>query len=126
MSQPEQSFKLAVPDSELELLRKKLDLVRFPDELDEAGWEYGAPMVDIRRLVNRWRDGFDWRAAEAKINELPQFTRDIEIDGFGALNIHYVHVKSEAKDAIPLLLVHGCDLFICHFTLSDATTNIQA
>jgi len=61
----------------------------------------------VRRLVARWKDGFDWRAAEARINELPQFTRDIDVDGFGTLNIHYVHAKSEAKDALPLLFIHG-------------------
>ncbi|KAH8077024.1 alpha/beta-hydrolase [Cristinia sonorae] len=103
----EKSFKLAVPDTELDYLRKKLDLVRFPDELEDAGWQYGVPMDAVRRLTARWKEGFDWRAAEAKINELPQFTRDIEVEGFGTLNIHYVHQKTVAKNAIPLLFVHG-------------------
>ncbi|TCD63169.1 hypothetical protein EIP91_005897 [Steccherinum ochraceum] len=107
MAQEEKSFKVSIPDSDLEILRRKLELVRLPDELDESGWEYGSPLADIRRLVSRWKEGFDWRAVEAKINELPQFTRDIDVDRFGSLNIHYVHVKSEAKDAIPLLFVHG-------------------
>lgn len=108
MSQSETSFKVAIPDSELELLRKKLDLARFPDELEDAGWSYGAPAADVRRLTARWKEGFNWRAAEEKINKLPQYTRDIEVDGHGTLNIHYVHSKTEAKDAIPLLFVHGC------------------
>ncbi|TCD68987.1 hypothetical protein EIP91_009209 [Steccherinum ochraceum] len=107
MAHEQQTFNISVPDSELELLRKKLDLARFPDELEESGWEYGAPLADVRRLVERWKDGFDWRAAETKLNKLPQFTRDIDVDRFGTLNIHYVHVKSEATDAIPLLFVHG-------------------
>lgn len=108
MTDTEHSFKLAVPDADLELLHKKLDLVRLPDELAESGWEYGAPLEDVRRLVARWKDGFDWRATEAKINQFPQYTRDIDVDGHGTLNIHYVHAKCEAKDAIPLLFVHGC------------------
>lgn len=125
MAHPEKTFRLSVPDSGLELLRKKLDLARFPDELDEAGWEYGAPIADIRRLVARWRDGFDWRVAEAKINELPQFTQDVEVHGFGTLNIHYVHVKSEAKDAIPLLFVHGCEFSTGHcISIEDVTAHI--
>ncbi|OBZ71438.1 putative epoxide hydrolase [Grifola frondosa] len=103
----EQPFKLSIPDSELDLLRKKLDLARLPDELDEAGWEYGVPLADIRRLLARWKDGFDWRKAEAAINEFPQFTRNIEVDGFGTLNIHYVHRKSTVENAVPLLFVHG-------------------
>ncbi|EMD33630.1 hypothetical protein CERSUDRAFT_117746 [Gelatoporia subvermispora B] len=103
----EQPFKLNVPDADLELLRKKLDLVRLPDELDEAGRDYGVPLADMRRLVARWKDGFDWRKAEAEINVFPQFTRDIEVDGFGSLNIHYIHQKSSVENAVPLLFVHG-------------------
>lgn len=104
----EQPFTLSVPDADLNFLRKKLELVRLPDELDGAGWDYGVPLADIKRLVAHWKDGFDWRKAEAEINKLPMFTRDIEVEGFGTLNIHYVHQKSEVKNAIPLLFVHGC------------------
>lgn len=111
----EKPFRLTVSDAELESLRSRLDLVRFPDELDDSGWDYGVPLADIRRLVTRWREGFDWRAAEAKINSFPQFTRDLEVDGFGNLNIHYVHQKSESKDAIPLLFIHGCESGPCVF-----------
>ncbi|KAJ7062254.1 Alpha/Beta hydrolase protein [Mycena amicta] len=104
----ESPFKIAIPDSALDSLRQKLALARLPDELDEAGWEYGVPLGDVRRLLERWQNGFDWRAQETKINEeLPQFTRDIEVEGHGTLNIHYVHQKSERVDAIPLLFVHG-------------------
>jgi hypothetical protein len=104
----ETSFKIAVPDDNLALLRAKLDLVTFPDELQDAGWNYGAPLADIRRLVARWKDGYKWRKHEAELNQLPQFTRDIDVDGHGTLNIHYVHQKSDVVDAIPLLFVHGC------------------
>ncbi|KAH9939031.1 alpha/beta-hydrolase [Epithele typhae] len=103
----EQPFTLNVPDADLNLLRQKLKNTRFPDELDEAGWEYGVPLADVKRLVARWQDGFDWRESEAAINALPQFTRDIEVEGFGTLNIHYLHQKSEEKNAVPLLFVHG-------------------
>lgn len=104
----EQPFTLSVSDADLELLYKKLQLARFPDELEGAGWDYGAPLADIKRLVAHWKDKFDWRKSEAEINKLPMFTRDIEIEGFGTLNIHYLHQKSEVKNAIPLLFVHGC------------------
>ncbi|THH27461.1 hypothetical protein EUX98_g6740 [Antrodiella citrinella] len=107
MSNTEKPFKVSVFADDLELLRRKLDLTRLPDELDEAGWDYGSPLADIRRLLARWRDGFDWKVAEDRINLLPQFTRDIEVDGFGTLNIHYVHQKSAADDAIPLIFIHG-------------------
>ncbi|KAK1227129.1 hypothetical protein PQX77_009869 [Marasmius sp. AFHP31] len=101
-------FNISIPDSEIAFLKQKLELTRLPDELDGAGWDYGAPLADIKRLVARWKDGYDWRKYEKELNdELPQFTRDIEIDGHGMLNIHYIHKKSEAKGAIPLLFVHG-------------------
>ncbi|EPS98673.1 hypothetical protein FOMPIDRAFT_1031345 [Fomitopsis schrenkii] len=103
----EQTFKVFVPDSEIELLHKKLELIRFPDELEDAGWDYGVPLAHVKRLIEHWKDGYDWREAEARINTLPQFTRDVEVDGFGALNIHYVHQRSTVENAIPLLFIHG-------------------
>ncbi|CAA7258835.1 unnamed protein product [Cyclocybe aegerita] len=104
----EQPFKIAVPDASIELLKKKLDLTVFPDELEDAGRDYGVPLADLRRLVARWQHGYDWKKHEAQLNdELPQFTRDIEVEGFGTLSVHYVHKKSDVVDAIPLLFVHG-------------------
>ncbi|KAK0435114.1 Alpha/Beta hydrolase protein [Desarmillaria tabescens] len=108
MAPPESPFKIFIPDDKLKLLQQRLALVTFPDELEDSGTKYGAPLKDIQRLVTRWKDGFDWRAQEATLNaELPQFTRDIDVEGFGVLNIHYVHKKSEVEDAVPLLFVHG-------------------
>jgi len=101
-------FKIDVADAAITALKRKLELATFPDELEDAGWEYGAPLGDIQRLVERWKDGYEWRKHEAELNTLPMFTRDVEVEGFGTLNIHYVHQKSEVKDAIPLLFVHGC------------------
>ena len=105
----EKPFKVCIPDEDIELLHRKLELARFPDELEGAGWLYGAPLADVKRLVARWKDGFDWRQSEAQINMLPQFTRDISVDGFGTLNVHYVHQKSATENAVPLLFVHGCE-----------------
>ncbi|KAJ3922950.1 Alpha/Beta hydrolase protein [Lentinula edodes] len=102
------SYKIDIPPTALSTLKSRLENAVFPDELEDSGWAYGAPLADIKRLVARWRDGFDWRHEEQKLNaELPQFTRDIEVDGFGTLNIHYVHKKSERGLGIPLLFVHG-------------------
>ncbi|KAF9453152.1 alpha/beta-hydrolase [Macrolepiota fuliginosa MF-IS2] len=104
----ETPFKIAVSDEDIALLKKKLDLTRFPDELQDAGRDYGAPLSDIQRLVAYWKDKYDWRKHEAELNaELPQFTRDIEVEGFGSLNVHYIHKKSSVPTAIPLLFVHG-------------------
>jgi len=101
-------FTISVPDTDLDLLRRKLDLVTFPDELEDAQWKYGAPLADIKRLVERWRNGYDWRKHEKDLNdELPMYTTDIDVDGFETLNIHYVHKKSTVANAIPLLFCHG-------------------
>lgn len=103
----EQPFTFSVSDEDLKNLRDKLALSRFPDELDEAGWDYGAPLVDVKRLAARWREGWDWQKAAAEINAFPQFTTDIEVNGHGTLNIHYLHKKSDLENAIPLLFIHG-------------------
>lgn len=106
----EKPFNIAIPEDQLALLQAKLDLATFPDELDDAGWRYGVPLANMKRLVAHWKDGYNWRKHEANINdELPQFTRDVEVLGHGTLNIHYVHRRSDVIDAIPLLFVHGCE-----------------
>ncbi|KAG1742386.1 Alpha/Beta hydrolase protein [Suillus paluster] len=108
MSSSESPFQINVPEEKLTTLHAKLELATFPDELEDAGWKYGPPLADIKRLTERWRNEYDWRKHEKELNqELPMFTRDIDVDGFGTLNIHYVHKKSEVVDAIPLLFCHG-------------------
>ncbi|KAJ7636826.1 Alpha/Beta hydrolase protein [Roridomyces roridus] len=106
----EKPFTISIPDAQLALLHQKLALATFPDELSDAGWDHGVPLSDIRRLAARWSDSaqFDWRVQEAKLNaELPQFTRDIDVEGHGTLNIHYIHKRSAVEGAIPLLFLHG-------------------
>lgn len=112
----ESPFKISVPDEQISLLKKKLELVRHPDELEEAGLDYGVPLKDMQRFAAYWKDGYDWKKHEAQLNEeLPQFTRDIEVEGFGSLNIHYVHKKSTVDTAIPLIFVHGCEYLFLLF-----------
>ncbi|KAG9313130.1 Alpha/Beta hydrolase protein [Chiua virens] len=104
----ESPFMIAIPQEKLDLLRQKLEFATFPDELENVDWKYGVPLADVIRLAERWKDGYDWRKHEKALNdELPMFTRVIDVDDFGALDIHYVHKKSEADRAIPLLFCHG-------------------
>jgi hypothetical protein len=113
MSQPT-SYKISVPSSSLSLLKAKLDTTTLPDDLpadtdsSSEQWNRGVPLSEMQRLTNYWRDGFDWRKEEAKLNELPHYQTDITVDGFESLKIHFVWQKSEVKEAIPLLFVHGC------------------
>ena len=105
----ESPFKIAIPDEKLDLLCRKLGLVTFPDELQDVDWKYGVPLADIKQLTERWKNGYDSRKYEKELNdELPMFMRDIGVDGFRTLNIHYMHKKSTVMNAIPLLFCHGC------------------
>jgi hypothetical protein len=109
MSSKISPFKVAVPESKLEAVQKKLDGATFPAQVDFSDdWNYGVPLSDMKRLTEYWRDSFDWRAQEKEINKLPQFTAAIDVDGFGELNIHFVHQRSDRLDSIPLLFCHGC------------------
>jgi len=95
-------FRIAVPQSQIDDLRARLSQVRWPDELSGAGWSRGVSLEYLRGLVEYWRDSFDWRAQEAALNALPQFTT--VIDGH---DVHFIHVRSPEPDALPLILTHG-------------------
>lgn len=100
-------YSVAVPDARLYKLRAKLEVAEFPDELDAAGWGYGVPLADMKRLTSYWKNNYDWRRQEEEINRFPNYQTDIQIDGFGSLKIHFVHQKSNLSNAIPLLFCHG-------------------
>ncbi|MEV0352271.1 epoxide hydrolase family protein [Nonomuraea sp. NPDC050680] len=95
-------FRIDIPQADLDDLAERLARVRWTDELHGAGHEYGVPLQYVRSLVQRWRDGYDWRAWEAKLNAHPQFTTTID-----GQNVHFLHVRSPEPDATPLLLTHG-------------------
>lgn len=102
-------FVIHIEDEKLEILRTKLSSTILPDELDQAEWDYGVPLAEIKRLHEYWRTQFDWRTQEAKLNSLPQYSVEIRLDNdFGTLNIHFVHQRSQLEKAIPLLFIHGC------------------
>ena len=100
-------YKISVADDRVARLKRKLELSDLPDELNDAGWSRGVPLSEIRRLWGYWLNGYDWRKAEADLNQIPQFSVKLPIDGFETLDIHFLHVKSKAENAIPLLFAHG-------------------
>ena len=95
-------FSIRVGDSVLEDLQRRLAQTRFPDQIAGTGWEYGIPIDYLRELVEYWRDAYDWRAQEARLNELAHFSTDID-----GQSIHFIHARSPRADALPLLLTHG-------------------
>ncbi|MEV4456469.1 epoxide hydrolase family protein [Microbispora sp. NPDC049633] len=101
MSTPE-PFRVDIPQADLDDLALRLARTRWPDELPGAGWSYGVNRDYLMELVGHWRTGYDWRAHEARLNEVPQFTT--EIDG---QTIHFLHVRSPEPGATPLIVTHG-------------------
>ncbi|MEH1129049.1 epoxide hydrolase family protein [Micromonospora sp. CPCC 206061] len=95
-------FRVAVPQEDLEDLSRRLDNTRWPDALPGDDWSTGVPTAWLRDLVHYWRTGYDWRAAEAQLNQYPQFTTIID-----GQRIHFLHVRSPHADAFPLVLTHG-------------------
>lgn len=95
-------FRLDVPAAALDDLRSRLALTRFPDQAPEAPWTYGTDVTYLRALVDYWRNHFDWRAAEARLNAFPQFKARL-----GAHDLHYLHVPGNGPAPLPLLLSHG-------------------
>jgi pimeloyl-ACP methyl ester carboxylesterase len=102
VSQAIEPFEVRVDEALLDDLRERLARTRLPEEIPGAGWDYGMPMGYLGELVAYWRDTYDWRAAEARLNTFPQFRT--AIDG---QSIHFIHAPSADPDALPLLLIHG-------------------
>jgi epoxide hydrolase len=104
-------FEINVPDEVLTDLNARLARTRFPDQIDNTGWDYGTDVAYLRTLVAYWRDSFDWRAQERRLNQFAQFKT--RIDG---LEIHFIHQRSPRASAMPLALTHGWPGSIAEFT----------
>jgi microsomal epoxide hydrolase len=114
-----QTFRVDVPAAELADLQRRLAATRWPTEAPAPEWEQGTPLGYLQELVEYWRSGFDWRAAEARLNSYPQFLT--EVDG---QRIHFLHVPSPHPGALPLVLSHGWPGSIVEFLdVLDALTD---
>jgi pimeloyl-ACP methyl ester carboxylesterase len=102
MSHPVEPFSIAIPDSALADLNRRLDLTRWPDKETVDDWSQGIPLAYVQELCGYWKDHYDWRAREARLNRFPQFKTSV--DGVG---IHFIHVRSKHPDALPLIMTHG-------------------
>ncbi|KAG8531774.1 uncharacterized protein KY384_003410 [Bacidia gigantensis] len=102
-------FKIHIPDEELDLLNRKLELARLPTYITNAHWgeENGVGVKLISDTLDFWRTKYSWREEEAKLNKLPQFKTPIDVDGFGTFDIHFVHSKTSKANGIPLIFLHG-------------------
>jgi len=92
----------AIPDADLHDLKARLGRVRWGRPDPAGDWSRGIPADYLKGLADYWRDRFDWRAQEERLNRLPQFTTEIDGQTF-----HFAHLKSGHPEAVPLLLCHG-------------------
>ena len=102
MSAEVRPFRIDIEQADLDDLRDRLARTRFPEAETVDDWSQGIPLAYVRELCDYWRDGYDWRATEARLNAIPQFKTDI--DGIG---VHFLHVRSPVEGAAPLVLTHG-------------------
>ena len=102
MSEAITPFHLDVPEAALTDLRQRLANTRWPERETVEDWGQGVPLARAQALAEHWRDRYDWRACEARLNALGQYRTTI--DGTG---IHFLHIRSPEPDALPLIITHG-------------------
>ena len=95
-------FRVDIPEADLVDLRQRLANARLPEKETVDDFSQGVPLKTIEQVLAHWRDNYDWRKVEAKLNSYPQFLT--EIDG---LDIHFVHVRSKHENALPVIVTHG-------------------
>tara|TARA_B100001540_G_scaffold304240_1_gene313737 strand:- start:598 stop:1749 length:1152 start_codon:yes stop_codon:yes gene_type:complete len=116
-------FKVAVPQAELDDLQRRLEHARWPEAETCTGWDQGIPLAYTRELASYWREEYDWRRCESKLNGWPQFTTSID-----GVDIHFIHVRSPHEEALPLVMSHGWPGSVIEFhkvidALADPTSH---
>jgi pimeloyl-ACP methyl ester carboxylesterase len=94
-------FTINIPDERLVAIKAKVEAYDWSQLPDAGGWRSGVGIKDLKRLVTYWRDSYDWRAVERRLNQLPHFTTDVEGE-----RIHFVHLRGDGSKP-PVLLLHG-------------------
>jgi pimeloyl-ACP methyl ester carboxylesterase len=95
-------FHVNVPETELIELRRRINATRWPDRETVTDSSQGVQLATMQKLARYWATDYDWRKVEAKLNALPQFITTID-----GLDIHFIHVRSKHKNALPLIVTHG-------------------
>jgi pimeloyl-ACP methyl ester carboxylesterase len=95
-------FRVAMPEEAIADLRRRVAATRWPDGETVADDSQGVRLAMMQELARHWATDYDWRKCEARLNDLPNFMT--EIDG---LDIHFIHVRSQHENALPLIVTHG-------------------
>jgi pimeloyl-ACP methyl ester carboxylesterase len=98
----EQPFQIHIGQPMLDDLKNRIRATRWPEAAEQPDWSYGVSLPYLKDLADYWADDFDWRKIENQVNAYPQFLT--EINGQA---IHYLHIKSTAPKAVPLIITHG-------------------
>lgn len=109
-SEAVEPFNANIPQTAIDDLRHRLSRTRWIENETVDGWRQGVPLGKAEELLAYWHDGYDWRRFEERLNAFPQFKTDI--DGLG---IHFLHVRSPHKQALPMLITHGWPGCIAEF-----------
>jgi epoxide hydrolase len=95
-------FVIQVPEAALDDLRDRLRRTRWPEREPVDDWSQGVPLEYLRELCGYWAERYDWRATEARLNRIPQFSTTID-----GLDVHFLHVRSAHPGAVPIVMTHG-------------------
>ncbi len=104
-------FEFKTPQKDLDDLKNRLALTRWPDPETPNDWSQGVPLDYMQSLCKYWQEEYNWNTCQERLNSFPQFVA--EIDG---LEIQFMHIKSKNKNAVPLLMTHGWPGSILEFT----------
>lgn len=102
MSEEVIPFSIRIEDAQLEDLKNRLANTRWPEQETPDDWSQGTPLAYMQELATYWREEYDWRAREERLNQFPQFMTEID-----HLKIHFIHIRSPHPEARPLLISHG-------------------
>ncbi|MFL5609999.1 MAG: epoxide hydrolase family protein, partial [Gemmatimonadaceae bacterium] len=95
-------FEVHVPEEELTDLRRRIKATRWPEKETVADFSQGVPLATMQKLARYWTTEYDWRKVETKVNSYPNFITNID-----GLDIHFIHVRSKEKNALPVIVTHG-------------------
>jgi len=97
-----EAFQINIPEPVLTDLHHRLAQTRWPDEIEDADWDYGTNRAYLRQLADYWQHGYDWRTQEAKLNQFPHYKAEV-----AGLELHFIRVEGKGPNPLPLLLTHG-------------------
>ncbi|WP_137744902.1 epoxide hydrolase family protein [Robertmurraya siralis] len=95
-------FNIKISNKQILDLKKRIELTRWPDEIPGSQWNYGIPLKFMKSIIGYWKDHFDWRMVEEKMNMYPNYKTNID-----GIELHYVHVRGSGSNPLPIIIPHG-------------------